>query len=98
MFKKLNHLLVLFSACSIALVINSCKKDSHTDQQSTVSNPAVLQAKTWYENTYPGNKNSTGQQITNTAGNDIDYSRLIKPDWQHGSNYTRFNKKVIELP
>lgn len=94
MLKKLHLLAVFITACLIAVVINSCKKDLHTDPPNTVSDPAIAQAKSWYESTYP-----TGGKLSSqaTTGNK-DLSQLIKPDWQHPSTYTRSNKNVIELP
>jgi len=93
MFKKL-PLLLLAATCLVAFIINSCKKDSHADQQNKISDPTIAQAKNWYENTYP-----TGSKLSSqaTTGNK-DWSQLIKPDWQHTASYSRFNQQVIEMP
>jgi len=93
MFKKL-PLLLLTATCLVAFIINSCKKDAHPDQQNKVSDPAIAQAKSWYESTYP-----TGNKLNSlaTTGNK-DLSQLIKPDWQHTASYSRFNQQVIEMP
>jgi len=93
MFKKL-PLLLFAATCLVAFIINSCKKDAHPDQQNKVSDPAIAQAKSWYESTYP-----TGNKLNSlaTTGNK-DLSQLIKPDWQHTASYSRFNQQVIEMP
>ncbi|NHA06478.1 hypothetical protein G7092_21900 [Mucilaginibacter sp. HC2] len=93
-FKKFHFLLIFISVCLIAAVINSCKKDLHADQQSAASDPTVIKAKTWYENTYPMNNKLGTQASTPTT----DLSQWIKPDWQHAVSYSRFNKQVIEMP
>ena len=94
MLKKLHLLAVFITACLIAVMINSCKKDSYTDQQNKVSDPAIAQAKSWYESAYP-----TGSKLSSqaTTGNK-NLSQLIKPDWQHPASYSRFNQQVIEMP
>jgi len=56
MLKKLHLLAVFITACLIAVMINSCKKDSYTEQQNKVSDPSIAQAKSWYESTYPTGK------------------------------------------
>lgn len=92
MFKKLYGLLA--AICLIAVIINSCKKDAHTDQQDKISDPVIAQAKSWYESTYP----ATNKLNTQTTTGNKDLSQLIKPDWEHPASYSRFNKKVIEMP
>jgi hypothetical protein len=94
MFKKLYFLLA--AICLVAVIVNSCKKDSHTNQQqSVITDPAILQAKNWYESTYP----VTNTKLSTLAtGAHLDLSQLIKPDWQHNTSYTRFNQSVLELP
>jgi len=93
MFKKL-PLLLLAATCLVAVIINSCKKDAHTDQQNKVSDPVIAQAKSWYESTYPTGNKLSSQAITGKK----DWSQLIKPDWQHTASYSRFNQQVIEMP
>ncbi|MGN8068222.1 hypothetical protein [Mucilaginibacter sp. SG564] len=93
MLKKLYFLLA--ATCFIAIIINSCKKDSNTAQQDKISDPVIAQAKNWYESTYP----ATNIKLSTLAtGSHIDLSQLIKPDWQHNASYTRFNRSVLELP
>lgn len=92
----LNKLYVLLVVIALsALIIESCKKDNHAEQQTTITDPAVIQAKSWYESTFPVNSNKQNTQATTTNS---DLSQLIKPDWQHNASYTRFNKPVIEIP
>jgi len=90
---KKAHLLLLTALCLVAIIINSCKKDAHTDQQDTIS-PAIAQAKSWYENAYPVS-NKQASQATTTG---VDLSQLIKPDWQHTSSYKRGDQPVMEIP
>ncbi|WP_419700712.1 hypothetical protein [Mucilaginibacter sp. NFX135] len=92
MFRKVYLLFV--AACLVAIVINSCKKDSRTDQQNAVSDPVIAQAKNWYERTYPVSENKVNTQSTTNA----DLSQLIKPDWQHTVNYKRSDQPVLEIP
>ncbi|NHA06399.1 hypothetical protein G7092_21495 [Mucilaginibacter sp. HC2] len=86
---------LLATVCIAAVIVNSCKKDSHSEQQNKVSDPAMAQAKSWYESTYPtSNIKLNTQAITTTT----DLSQLVKPDWGHAASYSRFNKQVIEMP
>ena len=94
MFKK-TPILLLAVICLVVVIGNSCKKDSHSDQQNATSDPAVAKAKSWYESTYPVN---TSKVSTQTVTPNPDLSSLIRPDWNHAVSYTRFNKKTIELP
>ncbi|NHA02228.1 hypothetical protein G7092_00395 [Mucilaginibacter sp. HC2] len=87
--------LLFTTVCLAAIIINSCKKDSHTDQQNTVSDPVIAQAKSWYETTYPAGNGKLGTQSTTTS---FDFSQTIKPDWQHTDTYTKLAKDVIEMP
>ncbi len=38
----------------ITVVVNSCKKDNHTEQQTAITDPLIAQAKSWYERHLPG--------------------------------------------
>ena len=93
-FKRTPLLLSVILLCIIS-VINGCKKDSHNDTSDTIADPTVLQAKSWYESTYSIN---TGKQNTQAIDTNIDWSRRVKPDWNHPASYKRFNDDVIELP
>jgi len=95
---KKAHLLLLASTCLVAVIINSCKKDFNKDQQNTVTDPTVLQAKNWYESAYPVNINSKLSLQSLAASADKDYSQFVKPDWSRAKTYTRFDQKVIEMP
>ncbi|MEZ2336749.1 hypothetical protein AB6735_13995 [Mucilaginibacter sp. RCC_168] len=94
MLKK-SHLLLLVFFSSIALIINSCKKDSHTAQQNTITNPVVAEAKSWYESTYPS---GTGKLNIQSTATHFDFSLATKPDWNHAATYTRFDDNVFEMP
>lgn len=93
MFKK--TFLLLFAATCFVIVINSCKKDSRKESQNTVSDPEIAQAKSWYESIYPINTNKLSTQAVSS---NLDFNKLIKPDWNHAACYLRFDKKTIELP
>ncbi|HMG07786.1 MAG TPA: hypothetical protein VK609_04710 [Mucilaginibacter sp.] len=95
---KLRLILFIFIAF-IAIIINSCKKDVHSEQQTVITDPVVAQAKSWYESAFPLN-NKTGALSVNShaTGSNMDYSQLFKPDWQHAATYTRINQPVVELP
>lgn len=86
--------LLLATVCLAAVIINSCKKDSRTDQQNSVTDPVIAQAKSWYESAFPvGNKLST-----QAVSGDKDLNQVISPDWQHGDTYTKLSAAVIEMP
>ena len=82
-----------------ALIIHSCKKD--LKNQADLSDN-ILQAKTWYESTYPQSTNiSTNNLTTQSTGNQNsknDFTSLFKPDWQRNASYKRHNSDVIEMP
>jgi hypothetical protein len=92
-------LTAIFSLMVIAIMIHSCKKDNHAEQQASITNAVIAQAKTWYESTYPVNNDGklSNQSIIN-GSTSVDYSKIIKPDWTHAANYTRFDNKVVEIP
>lgn len=86
--------LLLATVCLSVVIINSCKKDSHTNQQNTVSDPVIAQAKSWYESTFP-----TGTKLsTQAVSGNKDLNQVISPDWQHGDTYTKLSAAVIEMP
>ena len=95
---KKASLLLLATTCLAAVIINSCKKDVHVDQQNKVSDPTIAQAKSWYESTYPAGNNQSGHLVINATHDGVDFSQLIKPDWQQAINYPRQNKQVTEAP
>jgi hypothetical protein len=81
---------------SVLSVINSCKKDGTKDKQKAViTDPSVLEAKSWYESVYPLNNNKQSTQSITTT---LDFSQRIKPDWNHVVTYTRFDDDIIEMP
>jgi hypothetical protein len=97
------HFLKLFSiflSIIVALIINSCRKESNNATKTDLA-PVIAQAKAWYENTYPQNtaKNSATTQTINSVANTVfDYSQHLQPDWRHPANYVRFSDNVIEMP
>jgi hypothetical protein len=100
-FKKLSICLsICFVLLCTVLIINSCKKDNTVKTQTALTNPAVLQAKTWYESTYPVNTGSklTTQSVNTTNSGVFDYSQYVKPYWSHAATYSRLNKNVVEIP
>ncbi|NNU33211.1 hypothetical protein HK413_01735 [Mucilaginibacter sp. S1162] len=79
-------------------VIHSCKKNFNgNDADAQITDPEVLNAKTWYEETYPINRIDKSGLQTNGV-QEVDVSQKIKPDWQRPSHYKRFNDDVIEIP
>lgn len=79
-------------------IANSCKKDPGKQQQSKSLDSALLQAKNWYEATYPVKETGKLTLQSLAASADKDYSQYIKPDWNHAKSSERFNQKVIEMP
>jgi len=85
MLKKV-HFFLFAVTCLVTVAIYSCKKDSRTGQQNTISDPAIAQGKNWYESTYPA---SNAKIATQAAGTSTAFSQLISPDWQHAASYNR---------
>ena len=82
-----------------ALIIHSCKKDNN--QKSALAPPAIDAARAWYESNYPApvsGKFSSLNATTVLVNGLLNYSSLVKPDWQHGASYTRYSTGVVELP
>jgi len=99
--KKLYRLFVFFPLLLIGLNYYSCRKDSKS--ASTTTDPVILQAKSWYESTYPASGANTNnslitQSSNSTTGSAFNFTQHIKPDWGHTTSYTRLNDKVIEMP
>lgn len=96
--KNLVRLTAMLLLLGIAFLIHSCKKDITAKNDTlALSDPAVIAAKTWYENTYPVTMANSKQ--TNSFGNDPkDFTQKIKPDWRNSRSYKRFDKDVVEIP
>src|SRR6185437_2427786 len=96
-FKKLSLSLIICFVFAV-IIISSCRKDA---KPQPFADPALNQAKSWYESTYPaaGNTRMLITQNTRPAVNGtFDLSQYIKPDWNHAGKYVRLGKDVIELP
>lgn len=78
----------------VAFVLNSCKKDIHSDTSSNINNPVVQQAKTWYESAYPVNSKISIQSLHDSSN----LSQIIKPDWENANAYARTQQQVLEIP
>src|SRR5665213_910328 len=109
---KLSARLVILTIIFTSLAINSCRKDSKSPQP-TIADPAISQAKAWYEGKYLAstNTNLLAARGTGSATNrslitrpvintniQFDFSQKIKPDWNHAASYTRLKKNVVEIP
>jgi len=94
--KTFFKLSVVFLLMLALFILHSCKKDS--TYQEVSPDAETLQAKTWFDSTYP--VNATNNNVLTTFGDATNYdlSRLARPDWKHTANYSRFNKDVIEMP
>jgi len=91
-FKKLLFLCVPVALA--AFVIGSCKKDNRS-VTPTVANPAAVSAaKSWYDKAYP----ASTKLATQTESVGQDWSQGVKPDWNNGATYTRFDDEVLEMP
>src|ERR1700754_3578111 len=96
-FKLLSVLIIV----GAIFIIHSCKKDkSEQTKIISINDPAVIQAKRWYENTYPLNSTTNTKLATQSILTETGYdlSQVLKPDWQHPAKYSRFNDDVIEMP
>jgi hypothetical protein len=87
-------LTTLFALLLAIIIIHSCKKDY---KNVPLADPAIAQAKVWYESTYPVKSIVNGKLITQSTGSQ-DLSQWIKPDWQHSNKYKKLGKDVIEMP
>src|SRR6185312_1256210 len=110
-FKKLSLSLTIFTLIVTAFTINSCRKDN-APPQSTITDPAISQAKTWYDIRYSVNTNNSNALSTaaknssinrslltrNSVNQQFDFSQHIKPDWKNATTYTRLKKGVVEIP
>lgn len=98
-FKPIILQLICIILVSVVFIIHSCKKDN---KSATIADPTINKAKEWYEATYSTPTVRFAVKIngsTRSSGNSrFDYSKHIKPDWQHGTKYNRYNSDVIELP
>lgn len=90
--KKL--LLLCAPIALITVIIGSCKKDNHVTTPPADNPAAVTEAKSWYEKSYPASTKLSVQ----AASVGQDWSQGVKPDWNNGATYTRFDDDVIELP
>jgi hypothetical protein len=91
-FKKL--LLLCAPIALTALIIGSCKKDNHVTALPPANPVAINAVKSWYEKAFPANS----KLATQATAIDQDWSQGVKPDWDNGATYTRFDDDVVELP
>ncbi|QHS54493.1 hypothetical protein GWR56_02640 [Mucilaginibacter sp. 14171R-50] len=88
--------IALIALCGI---IYGCRKEITNSKESTLNtDPAVADAKSWYESTFPVTGGSNQTVHTNSTGTGFDLSQWVKPDWQHTATYARLGKDVIEMP
>jgi hypothetical protein len=91
----LKKLLLLCAPIALtAVIIGSCKKDNHVTTPPLTNPAAVADAKSWYEKSYPANTKLATQAVSVSQ----DWSQGVKPDWNNGATYTRFDDDVIEMP
>jgi hypothetical protein len=79
----------------VALAFYSCRKELNLIEDSP-SDQNVVDAKNWYENSFPVNNSLKSTNAVTESNSDL--SQKIKPDWSHTSVYNRFGKEVIEMP
>ncbi len=91
-FKKL--LLLCAPIALTAVIIGSCKKDNQSATPPATNPAAVTEAKSWYEKAYPANT----KLATQASSVGQDWSQGVKPDWDKGATYTRYEDDVVELP
>jgi len=96
------RLLICLLFLITAFIIHSCKKDGTNQSTADITDPAVSQAKQWYESTYPVttalNSKQTTQSVNPISNVPFDYTQHLKPDWQHAATYNRLGAAVIEIP
>lgn len=86
--------LVLLGVVSI---IHSCKKESKA-QPATISDPAIIRAKAWYEATYPITPDNNQQVTQNVNSSKKDWSGILSPYWDKGVSFTSKGLDIVELP
>ncbi len=89
-------------AIATAIIIHGCKKDNNPNEN--ITDPEVLQAKSWYEGSFNAAGGNSGGKLSladskavNTAPA-TDLSQYISPYWSKGVTYSRLNANVVELP
>jgi hypothetical protein len=94
--------LIVYLAITTAILIHSCKKDN--SQNQNITDPEILQAKSWYESSITttgsntgGRLNMPGSKALNTTPS-TDLTQYISPYWSKGTTYARLNANVVELP
>jgi hypothetical protein len=103
LFKRLSKLSVVLLFIAAFFIIDGCRKAAtFQDISAGLTDPEVLQAKSWYDITYPtntGNGNPGRMSASGFGGESkYDYSQHVKPWWQHTAKYSRFGKHVFEVP
>lgn len=103
---------IILTIIFTALIINSCRKESNP-AQPTASDPAISQAKAWYEDKYLASTNANTLAAARTSlsinrsvitrpainrSTRFEFSQTIKPDWSHAASYIRLKKNVVEVP
>ncbi|MBB5396355.1 hypothetical protein [Mucilaginibacter sp. AK015] len=101
LYSKRNSHIKFFFIALVALcgVIYGCRKEITNSKGSTLNTePAIADAKSWYESTFPVTGSSNQTVHTNSTGTGFDLSQRVKPDWKHTATYARLGKDVIEMP
>jgi hypothetical protein len=89
--------LLVFAVLSIALIVNSCKKDANSNEQNKLADSTLNEARQWYENTYSLNS-SPDKQIINGIGKKRDWSKILRPNWDKAEAFVSKGLNFIELP
>lgn len=95
---------IRISFCAIVALtafIFGCKKEILTSSEKslTLSDPKIIDAKSWYDKSYPKNGQKPATRVLNSTGEtEMDLSQIIKPDWNEAKSYMRFDDDVVEMP
>lgn len=81
----------------IATLVNGCKKDDNLESEKLKA-PDISEAQAWYEKNFPVSNTAKVLLSKGKIKGPIDFSQLIKPDWNRSLSYNRLQKGVIEIP
>ncbi|HTD98564.1 MAG TPA: hypothetical protein VK668_04735 [Mucilaginibacter sp.] len=89
------RLIIVLMVMGLALIIHSCKKDNHNIQSETISDPTVMAAKQWYENSYAGAK--VNKLSTQSIGHESkDWNKIFSPYWDKSVAFVSKDMTIVE--
>lgn len=89
----------MFVLIIAVLIIHSCKKDK-LEQAKAINtiNPAISQAKQWYDSTFTSASSNSKQSTQSVGSRYRDWSKKFLPYWAGASIFSQDGLTFIELP